>query len=69
MVDRIAGPFPRDFARAIERGRSGVFRLGSKVELIYPPANVRVQKDRLVAAMQRIKDTKSICVSIFANSL
>ncbi|KAL1938418.1 hypothetical protein VTO73DRAFT_11658 [Trametes versicolor] len=64
MVDRIAGPFPRDFARAIERGRSGVFRLGSKVELIYPPANVRVQKDRLVAAMQRIKDTKSICARV-----
>ncbi|OJT15963.1 Serine/threonine-protein kinase AFC2 [Trametes pubescens] len=63
MVDRIAGPFPIEFARAIETATPGAFRFAPKIELIYPPATSGRSRNALAASVRRVHHAKPICVS------
>ncbi|KAH9854463.1 kinase-like protein [Lenzites betulinus] len=64
IADRISGPFPLDFAQAIERARAGTFRFKPKIEVIFPPKNCKYPRSALVEAVHRFQGTKHICAVV-----
>ncbi|KAH9858157.1 kinase-like domain-containing protein [Lenzites betulinus] len=68
MVDRTVGPFPLEFARAIEQAKAGTFRFTPKMEVIYPPSG-KYPKSAFIASVRRLQDTKHICMRIHNNVL
>ncbi|KAI9057280.1 kinase-like protein, partial [Trametes sanguinea] len=64
MIDRICGPFPRDFAKSVEALKPGIFRLFPRVEVIFPCADVPLEDEANRSAVRRLESMKRICARV-----